>query len=116
MDGFLTRLMVGGVAVSGFSFLGGLLKPKSFAGLFAAAPAVAIATLILTVMKQGREYAALEARSMVLGAVAFAVYAWFVSWLLVRHKLPVLSVTGISISLWLVCAFGLWFGLLRPAL
>ncbi len=116
MDGFLTRLMVGGVAVSGFCFLGGLLRPKSFVGLFAAAPAVAIATLILTVTKQGKEYAILEAKSMFLGAVAFTVYAWFVSWLLVRHRLSVLSATSVSISLWLLCAFGLCFGLLRPAL
>ncbi len=98
MDGFLTGLMVGGVAVSGFSFLGGLPRPKSFAGLFAAAPAVAIATLILTVTKQGKEYAILEAKSMFLGAVAFTVYAWFVSWLLVRHRLSVLSATSVSMQ------------------
>ena len=89
MEEFLTRLMIGGIVVSGFSFLGGLLRPKSFAGLFAAAPSVALATLILTVTKQGREYASVEARSMLVGAVAFAIYAWSVGRLLIRRKLPV---------------------------
>ncbi len=57
MEELLMRILVGGVAVSGFSFLGGLLRPKTFAGLFAAAPSVALATLVLTVAKDGKEYA-----------------------------------------------------------
>ena len=38
------RFVVGGVVVSAFSMLGDILRPKSFAGLFAAAPSVALAT------------------------------------------------------------------------
>jgi hypothetical protein len=41
------------------------LRPKSFAGLFGAALSVALATLALTVFKDGKAYAALEARSMI---------------------------------------------------
>jgi hypothetical protein len=40
---------VGGVVVSLFAILGDTLKPKSFAGLFGAAPSVALATLGLTI-------------------------------------------------------------------
>ena len=107
------RVIIGGVVVSAFAILGDLLKPKSFAGLFGAAPSVALATLFLTVEKNGQEYARIEARSMILGAVAFFVYASVVSRLLVRKRLPVLPVTSLSLTVWFVCAFGLWFALLR---
>jgi hypothetical protein len=109
----LLRLIVGGVTVSLFAFLGDLLKPKSFAGLFGAAPSVALATLILTVMKQGKEYAGIEAKSMLLGAAAFTLYALFVSRLLLHGKFPVLAVSSLSITLWFLCAFGLWYAVLR---
>ena len=68
MKEILLRAMVGGVVVSAFALLGDWLKPKSFAGLFGAAPSVALATMILTVMKQGKGYASVEARSMLLGS------------------------------------------------
>jgi hypothetical protein len=89
------------------------LKPKSFAGLFGAAPSVAIATLALTVSKQGKEYASMEARSMLLGAVAFFFYSFLVSRLLIRGKHPVLPITAASMMLWFGCAFGCWYALLR---
>lgn len=69
MKDILLKIIIGGVAVPGFAMLGELLKPKSFAGLFGAAPSVSLATLVLTVMKEGKAYASLEARSMVLGAL-----------------------------------------------
>ena len=113
MNEIVLRVIVGGVVVSTFALLGDLLKPKSFAGLFGAAPSVALATVFLTAAKNGQEFARIEARSMILGAVAFFVYASVVSRLLIRRKLPVLSVTSLSMTLWFVCAFGLWFALLR---
>ena len=107
------RVIIGGVVVSAFAILGDLLKPKSFAGLFGAAPSVALATLFLTVAKNGQEFARVEARSMILGAVAFFVYASVVSRLLIRKRVPVLAVTSLLLTVWFVCAFGLWFALLR---
>lgn len=62
MKEILLRALVGGAVVSAFAMLGDLLKPKSFAGLFGAAPSVALATLVLTVIKDGKGYASLEAR------------------------------------------------------
>ena len=105
------RVIVGGVVVSGFALLGDLLKPKSFAGLFGAAPSVALATLVLTTMKDGNAYAALEARSMLLGAFAFVLYACTVSRMLIRRQWPVLPTTSIALVLWFGCAFGLWSAL-----
>ncbi len=75
MNEILIRFIVGGIVVSIFAVLGDVLKPKSFAGLFGAAPSVALATLALTVSMEGAPYAAVEARSMVGGAIAFCVYA-----------------------------------------
>jgi hypothetical protein len=48
----LIRFIVGGAVVSLFAALGDAVKPKSFAGLFAAAPSVAMATLGLTMMTE----------------------------------------------------------------
>jgi len=109
----LLRIVIGGVAVSAFAMLGELLKPKSFAGLFGAAPAVSLATLVLTVMKEGKAYASLEARSMVLGAIAFVVYAAIISRLMIRRRMQILSATTLGLRIWFACAFGLWYGFLR---
>ena len=71
----LIRFIVGGAVVSLFAALGDAVKPKSFAGLFAAAPSVAMATLGLTIMTEGKVFAAVEARSMIFGAIALFLYA-----------------------------------------
>ena len=42
------RFLAGGSAVSAFVALGDTLRPKSFAGLFGAAPSIALATLLIT--------------------------------------------------------------------
>ena len=103
----LIRFVVGGVVVSLFAMLGGALKPKSFAGLLGAAPSVALATLSLTVWKRGKPYAAVEAQSMILGALAFLAYASLVSRLLMREKVRVLATTSLALFVWLVCALAL---------
>ena len=108
----LVRFALGGAIVCFFAALGDMLKPKSFAGLFGAAPSVALATILLTVEKQGRAYASLEARSMILGAVAFFAYAWIVFRLLLWGKWPALLVAVSSLAIWLGCALGLWRALL----
>ena len=104
----LLRFLTGGIVVSAFAVLGDLLKPKSFAGLFGAAPSVALATLGLTVATQGRSYAATEARSMAGGAVAFFVYASCASWVMMRYQLRALVTTTILIVVWLAAAFAFW--------
>ncbi len=107
------RFIVGGLLVAFFAVVGDGLKPKSFAGLFGAAPSVAIATLSLAVFKDGKAYAALEARSMILGAVAFLAYSWLCMRVLAKAKAGAAAVTIISLLLWLVCVIGSWAVLLR---
>jgi len=109
----ILRFVVGGIVVSFFAMLGGGVKPKSFAGLLGAAPSVALATLSLTALKKGKPYAAIEAQSMILGALAFFVYACLVCRLLMSKKFPVLRTTSVALIVWLVCAIGLRLILFR---
>src|SRR3954471_23305997 len=104
----LIRFLIGGISVSAFALIGDLLKPKSFAGLFGAAPSVALATLALTLANNGASFAAIEGRSMIVGAVAFFAYASFVSWIMMRRRIKALPAATSSIALWLGVAFAGW--------
>ncbi len=106
------RFFIGGSIVSLFSLISDVLKPKTFAGLFGAAPSVALASLGLTIVIEGHEVAAIEARSMVLGAIALLLYAGGLSWLVLRFRLPSLPVFLPGLLLWLGVAMGLWYFLL----
>ena len=109
----LLRFFVGGIVVSVFALIGDLFKPKSFAGLFSAAPSVALASLGLAFAQHGPAYASLEGRSMMVGAVAFFLYSQLVAYLVLRHKLGVFMVTAASLVVWLVSALALWSMLLK---
>jgi hypothetical protein len=108
MTEILIRFFVGGIVVSSFAIIGDILRPKSFAGLFGAAPSVALATLGLTVASEGRLYAAAEAHSMIAGAIAFFAYASLVSWSLMRGRSAALRITIAAMPVWFGVAFGLW--------
>jgi hypothetical protein len=110
---FVFRFLVGGLVVSAFSALGDVLKPKSFAGLFGAAPSVALATLSLTIAKNGSAYASLEARSMIGGAVALFAYTSLAMWVMFRYKPPTLLATAVLLSTWFATALGAWFFFFR---
>jgi uncharacterized membrane protein (GlpM family) len=105
--------MIGGFVVSLFAVIGDVLKPKSFAGLFGAAPSVALATLSLTVLKNGKDFASIESRSMIAGAFAFFVYACLCSRLMKKHNLNASLATIPGLAVWFVCAVGAWLLVLR---
>jgi hypothetical protein len=105
----LIRFLIGGCVVTGFSMLGEVFRPKSFAGLFGAAPSIALATLGLTIAHSGKLYAATEARSMIFGAIAFCLYANACSWVLMRYKPSSLAVTILLLPIWFGVSFGLLF-------
>ena len=113
MTQLIVRFIVGGLFVSAFAVIGSLLKPKSFAGLFGAAPSVALATLALTISKNGKAYAAIEARSMVAGAAALLVYCVVVLLLLKRTRMRTIAATSSALLVWLGVAIALWWGFLR---
>jgi hypothetical protein len=100
----LIRFLTGAVVVSLFAVIGDGMRPKSFAGIFGAAPSVALATLALTVHNDGAAYAALEARSMLVGALAFALYASVCARVLWSGEHSPALVTGSVLLLWLAVA------------
>jgi hypothetical protein len=109
MSQILARFIIGGAIVSAFAIVGDILKPKSFAGLFGAAPSVALATLAMTVVSDGSSYAAIEGRSMMAGAIALFIYASFVSRIMMRYKFRAISVTLSLIPLWLGVAGSIYY-------
>ena len=109
---YFTRFMIGGLIVSSFTMLGDVLRPKSFAGLFSAAPSVALATLSLALLKEGDGYAAIEARSMVIGSIAPFLYALIVCQTMMRFRCSALGATILSLVSWFAAAFATKFILL----
>jgi len=65
----------GGLFVVVFALVSEVLTPKRFAGLFSAAPSVALANLAVIVAVKGHTEAIASARGMLLGAAAFAASA-----------------------------------------
>lgn len=113
MGDIVIRFVVGGVFVSAFALIGSVLKPKSFAGLFGAAPSVALASLALTISKDGNAYAAAETRSMIAGAAALLVYCALVIVLLKRTRCHTLAATLFAVVVWFGVAFAIWGALLK---
>jgi hypothetical protein len=109
------RFIVGGTVVAAFALLGDLFQPKSFAGVFAAAPSIALATFALTASKSGLAYAGLEARSMMFGALAFLAYTLAVSASLVRHRGRPRVAAFTCLWLWFAVAAAGWAVLARTA-
>jgi len=110
---FVLRFLIGGTLVSLFALTADVLKPKGFAGLFGAAPSVALATLGLTILGKGKIYAALEARSMIAGAAALLLYAiacvYFIGMRHAKTAPAALALLGV----WGAAAIGLWVLWLR---
>jgi len=109
----LFRFIIGGLVVSLFAAFADALKPKSFAGLFAAAPSVAIGTLGLTILSEGKLFAATEARSMIFGALALFFYAMAAMRLMTSYKLNAAPAAFSALVVWMICAMGIWYVLLR---
>ena len=105
---FILRFLIGGTVVCLFAGLGDALKPKSFAGLFSAAPSIALASLGLVALKNGKMFAAIESRSMLVGAAAFFIYSLVCCRLIIRRRLHAAPTTVIALVLWLIVALGGW--------
>jgi len=108
MKDILLRFLIGGAVVSAFALIADILKPKSFAGLFGAAPSVALATLVLTIQHDGKGYAAVELRSMMAGAVGFLVYACVVSRRMIKGGISAKRATTTLLPIWFAVSFGLY--------
>src|SRR5947209_2089694 len=69
------RAVAGGGLVAAFALLSEALKPKRFAGLFGAAPAIAVVGLTVSVLDKGAHAAQQESLGMIAGAVGMIAYA-----------------------------------------
>jgi hypothetical protein len=110
---WVLRFLFGGLLVCAFATIGDILKPRGFAGLFGAAPSVAVASLIVSARSQGTLAAAADARAMMVGAVALLIYANVCLYLMGRRHLEAAPVTLLTLPVWLGAALGLWALLLR---
>lgn len=108
------RFLLGGLVVSLFAAAGELFQPKTFAGLFGAAPSVAIATLAMAYLTKGGTFVATEARSMLIGCAAMLVYGVACVATTKRPDMPVWLGAGVAWVAWAAVALGTW-SVLRAA-
>jgi hypothetical protein len=104
---YALRFLAGGIAVSAFAALGDALRPKSFSGLFGAAPSIALATLLITLSQNGAPFVAAEGRSMIVGAFALAAYSWAVGVLLKKCLMSAWTATIAALVVWFIVALGI---------
>ena len=94
--------LAGGTLVVAFALLSEGLSPKRFAGLFGAAPAVAIAGLVITLLDKGAHAAHESSVGMIAGAAGMIAYAACVVPLLRRRRASVAAT--LALSAWLAVA------------
>ncbi|MDB5621158.1 MAG: hypothetical protein JWQ24_5396 [Tardiphaga sp.] len=94
--------------VSVFALIGDVVRPKSFAGLFGAAPSVALVSLALATSRHGSEYVSALTTSMFAGAAALFTFSFISCQLLKRTNLSAISVTLFVFPVWLMVAFALY--------
>lgn len=102
------RFLLGGVLVSVFAVVGEVVRPRSFAGIFGAAPSVALAGLGLACATESAHYAAVESRTMMIGAIALIVYSSTCAILLRSKSMPVWLHAALAWATWFVVAFSLF--------
>lgn len=108
LSDLLLRFVLGGAIVSCFALLGDALRPRSFAGLFSAAPSVALASLVLTAYSKGLSPITIEGRTMVAGVLAFFGTACVVRFTLMRITLRAIMTALLTLISWSAFASALW--------
>ena len=96
------KALNGGLFVVGFALVAGALRPKRFAGLFAAAPSIAMANLLVAVIANGHDEGVANAEGMLIGAGALTL-ACLAGILLVRQERSLRGSVGLCV-LWLILA------------
>ena len=83
-------------------------------GLFGAAPSIAVATLLINSLSQkGAPFAALEGRSMIVGAFGSAAYSRTVCVLLKKFLLSSWTATMAALIVWFAVVLGVSAGLFQ---
>ena len=93
---------MGGSLVVAFALLSEGLSPKRFAGLFSAAPAVAIAGLAIVLLDKSPHDAHQNAVGMIAGSAGMIAYAaWAVRLL---RRMPASKAAVVALGAWLAAA------------
>lgn len=98
--------LLGGTFVVLFAFIGETLKPKRFAGLFAAAPSVAVASLLISALTKGPATTRELALGMLLGSAGMFTYC--VVGLVTVDRLRALAGSVTAWTVWLAVSLGLY--------
>jgi hypothetical protein len=105
------RFAIGGVIVSAFAVIGEVFRPKTFSGLFGAAPSVGIATLTLTFHQDGSAVVSHEARWMMIASLALVAYCAICARLCRHREIPVWAGAVAAWLGWFAVAAALWLAL-----
>ena len=109
MAEMIARFVLGGILVSVFAAIGEISSPKTFAGIFGAAPSVALATLSLAFVNQGTGFVRAECWAMTLGALGLVAYCSACALTLQSQRVPVWFGASICWIVWLATSLGLWW-------
>lgn len=100
------KMVNGGLFVVAFSVVATVFEPKRFAGLFSAAPSVALANLLVVLMAKGRADALANFSGMIVGAAAMTAVCLVGIWLVPR--LGALKASVAMCAAWGLVAFACW--------
>jgi uncharacterized membrane protein (GlpM family) len=96
------KAVAGGSLVVAFALLSEALSPKRFAGLFSAAPSVALASLTVTLLDKGSHEAREGGVGMLAGSAGMIAYAACVIPLL--RRLNAAPAAAVALAGWLTVA------------
>src|SRR5215207_3807114 len=83
---YLGKFLAGEALVVLFAVISEMFEPKRFAGIFAAAPSILLASLIVTILFKGTAPASLSAFGAIAGATGLVAYALAATWTVDRWK------------------------------
>ncbi len=105
------RAVLGGTAVCLFAMVGEMVQPKKFAGIFAAAPAVAVASLGISIATKGVNAGQANAFGMIAGAVGMIAYC--VAAVFALRRMHALLGAVVAMPVWAMVAGGSLYLLAR---
>jgi uncharacterized membrane protein (GlpM family) len=107
----LGKAILGGTFVLLFALLAETVSPKRFAGLFSAAPSVALGSLSITLAASTAQRAGTETVGMLVGAAGFAAFCLLARRLLGRTGAKRAAAGGLAA--WALVAGGVYLLALR---
>jgi uncharacterized membrane protein (GlpM family) len=101
------KALFGGLFVVVFALVSELVTPKRFAGIFSAAPSVALGSLAVTLVAKGSHDVSAAAVGMSVGAIALLIYS--TAAVPALRRFGALKGAGVAVFAWLVVAgVGVW--------